>query len=159
MMGKPQQASLKRLSGKSLPAASRWNSEMPNQHFVIGIRKLHPLGNNMFVFGEVPNGRLPMQTWQADQISLYKNIRPRKTIIICWRSRSGQSKAHKYKWDVTYRTNLIMVTRLKKSFWWIRLNYSFLSLHILTHFHTYEPPWQVNNGIHSVVEQIFNANS
>lgn len=35
---------------------------MPNQHFVTGIRKLHPLYNNMFMFGEVPDGQLPMQT-------------------------------------------------------------------------------------------------
>lgn len=50
----------KRLSEKSLPAASHRNSEMPNQHFVIGIRKLHPLCNNMFLFGAWPNGSLPM---------------------------------------------------------------------------------------------------
>lgn len=50
----------KRLSQKSLTAASRRNSEMPNQHFVIGIRKLHPLCNNMFLFGELPDGLLPI---------------------------------------------------------------------------------------------------
>lgn len=44
------------LSHKSLTAASRRNSEMPNQHFVIGIKKLHPLCNNMFLFGEMPDG-------------------------------------------------------------------------------------------------------
>lgn len=49
-------------SVKSLTAASRRNSEMPNQHFVIGTRKLHPLCNNMFLFGEVPNGSLPVHT-------------------------------------------------------------------------------------------------
>lgn len=130
--GKAPAGFFKRLSKKSLTAASRRNSEMPNQHFVIGIRKLHPLCNNMFLFGELPSGLLPIQTWQTDQIILYKNIRPRKTIIICLRPRSGHCKAHKYKWDVTYRTNFIMVTPLKKSFWWISLNYSYLPIFIHT---------------------------
>ena len=100
--GKAPASFFKRLSEKSLTAASRRNPEMPNQHFVIGIRKLHPLCNNMFLFGELPNGLLPMQTWQTDQITLYKNIGPRKTIIICLRARSGHCKAHKYKWEGTY---------------------------------------------------------
>lgn len=130
--GKAPQATLKRLSKKSLTAASRRNSEMPNQHFVIGIRKLHPLCNNMFLFGAVPNGSLPVQTWQADQMILYKNTRTRKTIIICL-VRSGCYTAHKYKWDVTYTTNLVIVTSLRKSFWGISLNYSFSLSHISTH--------------------------
>lgn len=107
--GKGPASSFKRLSEKLLTAASRRNSEMPNQHFVIGIRKLHPLCNNMFLFGELPNGLLPIQTWLTDPIILYKNMRPRKTIIIYLRPRSGHGRAHKYKWDVTYRTNLIVL--------------------------------------------------
>lgn len=58
--GKAPVGFFKRLSVKSLTAASYRNSEMPNQHFVIGIRKLHPLCNNIFLSGEVPNGLLPM---------------------------------------------------------------------------------------------------
>lgn len=116
----------KRLSQKSLTAASRRNPEMPNQHFVIGIRKLHPLCNNMFLFGELPDGLLPIQTWQTDQIILYKNTRARKTIIISLRQRSGWCKAHKHKGDVAYGTNLT------NSIWWISLHYKYLPLHFYT---------------------------
>lgn len=84
---KAPESYFKRLSQKSLTAASRRNSEMPNQHFVIGIRKLHPLCNNIFLFGEEPDGLLPILTWEIDQIILYKNIKSRKTIIICLRPR------------------------------------------------------------------------
>lgn len=36
-----------------------------------------------------------------------------ETVIICLRLRSGRCKAPNYKWDVTYRTNLMMATPLK----------------------------------------------
>lgn len=105
--GKAQAGFFERLSQKSLTAASCRNPETPNQHFVIGTRKLHPLCNNMFLFGGAPDGPLPISTWQTDQIILCKNIGLRNTVIIPRRQRSGRCKAHKYKWDETYGTNLI----------------------------------------------------
>lgn len=60
--GKAQAGFFERLSQKSLTAASCRDPETPNQHFVIGTRKLHPLCNNMFLFGGAPDGPLPIST-------------------------------------------------------------------------------------------------
>lgn len=60
--GKAPAGCFKSLSEKWLTAASRRNSEMPHQHFVNGIRKLHPFNNNMFLAGAMPNGSQPVQT-------------------------------------------------------------------------------------------------
>lgn len=55
----PDRFALRRLSVKSRTAASHRNSEVQHKHFVIGIRKLHPLSNNTVLAGEVPYGSLP----------------------------------------------------------------------------------------------------
>lgn len=49
------------------------------------------------------------------------------------RLKSGDSETHKYKLDVTYRTNLIMVTPLNKSFF---INKPLLQPPAFTHSNT-----------------------
>lgn len=80
-----------------------------------------------------------------------------ETVIICLRLRSGRCKAPNYKWDVTYKTNLMMETPLKSHSNGCGLITPLHHLFILfqAYFYTWYIFWPGNNIILVIIKESF----